>query len=432
MAVAGGATPLLAHITGADIRYSGGGNDSTCLSCHGVRANANGGSVTVSFANGATSYTPGQQTQVTVTVADPTAKDWGFELSPRLSSSATTGAGTLSAGSDGFTKLAGTSGTLQWITHTLAGTRRGTATSASYTFNWTPPATAVGSVDFYVAANAGNNNGDDDSGDHVYTAKATLTAAAAGGGGGNAPTISANGVVNAFSNSASKFSPGMWVTLYGSNLSGSTRSWAGGDFTNNVGPTSLDSVSATVNGKAAVLNYVSPGQVNIQIPTDAGTGTSSVVLTAPGGTSSSYSLNLAQYAPTLNQNAAFVSNGKNYVVATYSDNTTFVGPANLISGAAFRPAKAGDTIIIYGLGFGALSTPVSTGQIASLDPTATPVTFTINGATVTPTYAGAAPGFVGAYQFNLVIPSNAGTGDVAIEASVGGVSTGQSLYINLQ
>lgn len=434
LALAGAPSLLRADITGADPRLSGAPGDQTCTSCHGTgQANANGGSVAISFANGATTYTPGQTTQVTVTVADPTAKDWGFELSPRLSSSGTTGAGTLAIGGDGYTKMAGTSGTLQWITHTLAGTRRGTGTSASFTFNWTAPSSNVGNVDFYVAANAGNNNNNDDSGDHIYTSKATLSAATATGGSGSTPTISSNGVVNAFSASTSKFAPGMWVTLYGSNLSTVTQQWAGTDFTNSVGPTTLAGVSATVNGQPAVLNYVSPTQVNIQIPVNAGTGTSSVVLTAPGGTSSAYSLNLAQFAPTLNQNAAFKSSsGKPYAVATFSDNTTFVGPTGLISGAAFRPATAGDTIILYGLGFGPLSTALATGQVASLDATANPVTVTINGVPATVSYAGAAPGLVGAYQLNVVVPANAGTGDVPIEATVGGVSTGQGLYITLQ
>src|SRR5579883_2130704 len=302
-AIAGGSTPLLAHITGADPRLTGAGSEGTCISCHGMRVNSNGGNVAVTLSGGS-NYVPGQQQTVTVTITDSSAKDWGFEASPRLSSSVTTGAGTIAPGSDGYTRLAGTSGTLQWITHTQAGTRLSSSAqgSMSFQFNWTPPSNSTGSVDFYVAAVAGNGNRDDDSGDHVYTTKVTFTPGTAGG---NTPTITQNGVVNAFSSSTTSLSPGMWVSLYGQNLSSDTKQWASTDFNNNVGPTSLANVSATVNGKAAVLNYVSPGQVNIQIPVDAGTGTSSVVLTAPGGSSSAYSLNLAQFAPTLLQNPSF-------------------------------------------------------------------------------------------------------------------------------
>src|SRR5271165_6726847 len=74
---------LSAEVTGASAGLSGAPGDSTCVSCHGSRVNSNGGSVTITTANGA-SYIPGQATQVTVTVADPTAKVWGFEASPRV------------------------------------------------------------------------------------------------------------------------------------------------------------------------------------------------------------------------------------------------------------------------------------------------------------------------------------------------------------
>lgn len=419
---------LRADQDGADPRLSGAPGEATCTSCHGTgSANINGGNVAVSM-DGGTTYVPGQKQRVTVTITDSTARRWGFEASPRLSSSGTTLAGSM-ATADSFTQIK-RAGTLQWITHTLTGTRAGTANSIQFQFDWTPPATDSGAVDFYVAANAANNNSRDDSGDHVYTTKFTVTPASATSS--NKPAVSQGGLGNSFSGLATRLAPGTWAGLYGTNLSSSTRQWAGSDFQGNQGPTSLDGVTVTVNGKAAALNYVSPTQVNIQIPTDAGTGTSSVVVTNSNGSSDSYSVNLSQFAPGLNANAAFSANGKQYVVAQFADGT-FVGPTGLISGVNFRPAKAGDTITIFGVGFGPLQTAANTGQIVTgTNPTANAVTFRLGSVTVTPAYAGAAPGFVGAYQFNLVIPANAGTGDVAIDSTVGGVSTGQTLYLTLQ
>jgi hypothetical protein len=141
------------YSSGADPGYSGAPGDSTCIACYGTKLNSGSGSVTLQFANG-TTYTPGQTQLVTVTIADPTAKRWGFEASPRLASSASsTGAGSM-APTDSFTQIAGTQGTIQWITHTLAGTRNGTTSGVSFQFNWTAPSSDAGSITFYVAANA--------------------------------------------------------------------------------------------------------------------------------------------------------------------------------------------------------------------------------------------------------------------------------------
>jgi uncharacterized protein (TIGR03437 family) len=143
-----------------------------------------------------------------------------------------------------------------------------------------------------------------------------------------------------------------------------------------------------------------------------------------------YSITLSPLAPTLKASRALPVGGKNYVSALFADGTE-VAPAGDVPSS--RPAKAGDMITIYGIGFGPLQTRLATGQIAAgPDNLANPVTFRIGGASIKPCYAGAAPGQVGVYQFNLVIPQNAGSGDVAIDAVVGGVSTEQKLLLPLQ
>ena len=55
----------------------------------------------------------------------------------------------------------------------------------------------------------------------------------------------------------------MYVELYGSNLSTTTRTWAGSDFNGPNAPTTLDGVSVKVNGKTAFVYYISPSQINI-------------------------------------------------------------------------------------------------------------------------------------------------------------------------
>jgi len=61
--------------------------------------------------------------------------------------------------------------------------------------------------------------------------------------------------------------PGEWAAIYGKNLSNSTRTWNSGDFSiGNVLPSVLDSVSVQFGGKAAPVYYISPGQVDVQVP----------------------------------------------------------------------------------------------------------------------------------------------------------------------
>lgn len=60
--------------------------------------------------------------------------------------------------------------------------------------------------------------------------------------------------------SANTVAPGEWVSIYGQNLAGSTLAWDG------TFPTSLGGTSVTIDGKSAFLSYVSPGQINVQVP----------------------------------------------------------------------------------------------------------------------------------------------------------------------
>ena len=121
-------------------------------------------------------YVPGQTYQVTVTHtnADLTRLRWGFELTALDTSDEQ--AGNLQS-IDAFTQILNNQGpglARQYIEHTAAGTFLGQQNGASWTFNWTAPATDVGFVTFYAAGNQANNDGNT-SGDYVY--KTFVTAA---------------------------------------------------------------------------------------------------------------------------------------------------------------------------------------------------------------------------------------------------------------
>ena len=62
------------------------------------------------------------------------------------------------------------------------------------------------------------------------------------------------------------FTGGSLIEIYGSNLATATRKWSGADFTGSKAPTALEGTSVTVNGKSAFVAFISPGQVNVQVP----------------------------------------------------------------------------------------------------------------------------------------------------------------------
>lgn len=160
--------------SGAPAGVTGAPGDGNCTDCHSGTVNSGPGRVQVSLVN-ATNWTPGQPVTVRVTLTDPNAQRWGFELSARSASNPANPLGTLAATDATNTQLR-TAGALQFVTHRTAGTRPGTTGSSSWEMQWTPPATAgAGDVTFYVAGNAANNSGDN-TGDRIYTASLTASA----------------------------------------------------------------------------------------------------------------------------------------------------------------------------------------------------------------------------------------------------------------
>jgi uncharacterized protein (TIGR03437 family) len=113
------------------------------------------------------------------------------------------------------------------------------------------------------------------------------------------------------------------------------------------------------------------------------------------------------------------------------DGYDLLGPTGTSLGYPTVAAKAGDIVELFGTGFGPTNPPVPAGQsFSGAAPTTNPVTIRINNVSVTPSFAGISG--AGLYQFNLIIPSGLGTGDVSLQASVGGVQTPVGAVISLQ
>jgi uncharacterized protein (TIGR03437 family) len=243
------------------------------------------------------------------------------------------------------------------------------------------------------------------------------------------PTLSSdNTAVPSFLGKAD-FGSNMYIELYGSNLSTTTRTWAAADFNGSNAPTSLDGVSVTVNNKPAFVYYVSPGQININTPEDTATGPVLIQVHNALGFSNTGTANRARLSPTLQSVPQFSVGGKQYVVAQTPDFRSFIGRPNMIPGVSFVTAKPGDTVQIYALGAGPTNPPTQAGVVAAQNSAlALPYLIKIGGVPAAVNFAGTVAGSIGLYQFNVVIP-NVAQGDQTIELIVDSVPNAQNLYI---
>lgn len=247
-----------------------------------------------------------------------------------------------------------------------------------------------------------------------------------------APSITPNGVISASAFGAfGAAAPGGWIEIYGSALAPDSRSWATTDFNGNNAPTQLDGTSVTVGGQPAYVSYISPGQVNVQIPFTVSTGSQAVVVKTTSGLSASSSVTVNALEPGLVAPPLFLINGKQYVVATFTDGVTYVLPPNTLPGVASRLAKPGDTIVLYGAGFGPVTPAIPAGQIVQqTNSLTTPVKFSFGGTpAAAPSYAGLVPGYVGLYQFNVVVPTIAANSLTPLTFSAGSTNSTQTLYV---
>jgi uncharacterized protein (TIGR03437 family) len=121
--------------------------------------------------------------------------------------------------------------------------------------------------------------------------------------------------------------------------------------------------------------------------------------------------------------------GNQYVVAQLADGT-FVLPIGAIAGVNSRPAKPGETIVIYGIGFGPVVPDTPAGQIAPASSRLAEPLQVLFGQTPPQqvSYAGLAPGYVGLYQFNLVVPQVPDDDLVPLTFTLGGAPGAQTLY----
>jgi uncharacterized protein (TIGR03437 family) len=238
-----------------------------------------------------------------------------------------------------------------------------------------------------------------------------------------APAVTVTGVGNAGSYQPG-IASGTWISIFGTNLSPSTYLWQAGDIVNGALPTLLQGVSVTVNGLPAYVDYVSPTQINALAPDDDTLGPVPVQVTTADEISNAVTAQKSLYAP------AFPTLDGTHVDALHADYSV-IGAPNLLPGVVSTPAQPGETILLYGLGFGPANPPQPTGQlITTATPLGNDVQVTIGGQVATVAYAGLVGS--GLYQFNVKVPNNLPNGDAAVVATIGGVSTQTGVLLTIQ
>jgi uncharacterized protein (TIGR03437 family) len=231
----------------------------------------------------------------------------------------------------------------------------------------------------------------------------------------------------------SALAPGTWMEIYGLNLANlaniSSQTWATSNFKGNAAPTALGGTTVTIGGQSAFIDYVSPGQVNAQVPSNIATGPEQVVVSTPGGTSAAYTITVNVTEPGLLAPSVFNLGAGQYVGATFPNGTTFVLPPGAVNGVASARAVPGDTIIFYGVGFGTVTPNIPAGQIVTQANQLSGFQVSFAGVPAVVSFAGLTGGYLGLYQFNVVVPNVAASDAVPVTFSLGGTTGTQKLII---
>jgi uncharacterized protein (TIGR03118 family) len=228
------------------------------------------------------------------------------------------------------------------------------------------------------------------------------------------PNVAATGITNA-AQAAGGIAPNTIVTIKGPNLAATKRSISSPDFVNNRFPTSVDGVTVTINGQPGFITYLSPVQINFVTPVELPTsGSVTVVVSNNSLTSATVNVSAQIVAPAL-----FLISG--YIAAVHGSGGTYVGPTTLVPNNS-TPAAGGETIVMFGTGFG-VTTPaaVSGGVVTTAPPLLLTPAILFDNVPGQVVFAGLI--FPGVYQFNVVVPSGLPNGDVPVVASTGGYSS---------
>ena len=197
-------------------------------------------------------------------------------------------------------------------------------------------------------------------------------------------------------------------------------------FASGLMPTQLGPISVTVNGLPGFVYWYCSASTDPACPQDQLTiltaldntiGPVPVVVTNAGVSSPPFTADMEAVAPSF---LLFSTAG--YIAATHA-NGTLLGPTTLYPGYS-TPAKPGETVALYAVGFGLPSTPLVNGSAIQSGPLPVLPVCQVGGAAAPLTFAGVvSPGL---YLLNLTIPNTAANGDNAVSCTYGSSNSGES------
>jgi len=217
------------------------------------------------------------------------------------------------------------------------------------------------------------------------------------------------GIVHGASFLPGAAAPGSIVSIFGTNLSPMEATAQLLPL-----PTQLAGASVEMGGVAVPLLYVSPRQINAQVPVELSGTTAPLVVRNGASASPPVTILLRPAVPGIFTQD---SSGSGPGAITHASNHRLVSAA--------LPASVGEFVQIYATGLGRVSPAVSSGRPASsqsLSRTVAQVAVTMNGMLAPVNFSGLAPGLAGVYQINAQIPEGI-RGSVAVTLSVEGISS---------
>jgi uncharacterized protein (TIGR03437 family) len=230
-----------------------------------------------------------------------------------------------------------------------------------------------------------------------------------------APILNIDGVVNGASFAAAPdnfVAPNSIISIFGVDLSLRIKQVSESDLVRGRLPLVLGGVQVRIGEIPAPLYFVSPQQINAQVPSQLTPGEWPLTVVREN-------LN-AENAATVKVRAAAPGL---FGFMTHTDYT-LVGRGEP---PGSTPARPGEIVLIFGTGFGPTAPAVFAGEMPDF---AAAVVFAARvrlDDAVLPgyllRYVGQAPGFAGLYQINLELPADLPPGDPQVRIEIGGISS---------
>jgi uncharacterized protein (TIGR03437 family) len=207
--------------------------------------------------------------------------------------------------------------------------------------------------------------------------------------------------------------------------------------------TELDGVCVMVNSIAAPLFYVGPAQINFQVPSQVAGSQSAPVQVVTGCDTASPVQSNAVTLPVQTVAPEFLywiqnTNGQDPIAGTDYNSGECLGAPGLLPSCVFQsfaPAKPGDILTLYAVGFGATSPSFASGTPATAAAQVPGSVQVSIGSTNLPQsdiqYVGVTPGYTGLYQVNVQVPASIPSGNQQVLITINGVSSPSGAYITV-